>query len=145
MKIVQMTYIQGVQPKQAALEGFTFCFSRGQRPSVIHPLRIIPDTRGDLIGAQAAKVVSFAPWTSQKARMREHLERLAIAHGYVGEWLDYRDYQLTRVGQSYQYDVPVGKRGILAQFAGKRVRLVCVYSGPFRRWVRIGVPAAGAS
>jgi hypothetical protein len=71
--------------------------------------------------------------------MREHLERLAIAHGYVGGWLDYRDYQLSRVGQSYQYDVPVGKRGILAQFAGKRVRLVCVYSGQFRRWVRVGI------
>jgi hypothetical protein len=106
---------------------------------------MLPDTCGDLIGAKAAKIVSIASWTSQKARMREHLERLAIAHGYVGEWLDYRDYQLTRVGQSYQYDVPVGKRGILAQFAGKRVRLVCVYSGPFRRWARIGVPAVGAS
>ena len=120
------------------LEGFTAFYARGWRRSVIKPQRMLPDTRSDLIGVQAAKIVSIAPWTSQKARMRAHLERLAIAHGYVGEWLDYRDYQLTRVGQSYQYDVPVGKRGILAQFAGKRVRLVCVYSGQFRRWVRVG-------
>jgi len=127
------------------LEGFTTFYGRGWRRSVIEPHQMLADTRGDLIGAQAAKIFSIAPWTSRKARMREHLERLAIAHGYVGEWLDYRDYQLTRVGQSYQYDVPVGKRGILAQFAGKRVRLVCVYSGPFQRWVRIGVPAVGAS
>ena len=121
------------------LEGFTAFYARGWRRSVIEPHSMLPDTRGDLIGAQAAKIVSIAPWTSQKARMREHLERLAIAHGYVGGWLDYRDYQLSRVGQSYQYDVPVGKRGILAQFAGKRVRLVCIYSGQFRRWMRVGV------
>ena len=120
------------------LEGFTAFHGRGWRSSVIEPQRMLPDTRSDLIGAQAAKIASIVPWTSQKARMREHLERLAIAHGYIAGWLDYRDYQLTRVGQSYQYDVPVGKRGILAQFAGKRVRLVCVYSGQFRRWVRVG-------
>ena len=119
-------------------EGFTAFYARGWRRSVIELHMMLPGTRGDLIGVQAAKIVSIAPWTSQKARMREHLERLAIAHGYIGGWLDYRDYQLTRVGQSYQYDVPVGKRGILAQFAGKRVRLVCVYSGQFRRWVRVG-------
>lgn len=124
------------------LEGFTTFYGRGWRRSVIEPHQMLPDTRADLIGVQAAKIVKIALWTSQKARMREHLERLAIAHGYVGEWLDYRDYQLTRVGQSYQYDVPVGKRGVLAQFAGKRVRLICIYSGPFRRWVRIGVPSA---
>ncbi len=120
------------------LEGFTAFYARGWRRSVIEPHLMLPDTRGDLIGVQAAKIVRIVPWIPMKARMREHLERLAIAHGYVGEWLDYRDYQLTRVGQSYQYDVPVGKRGILAQFAGKRVRLVCIYSGQFRRWVRVG-------
>ena len=124
----------------AMLEGFTTFYGRGWRRSVIEPHQMLPDTRADLIGVQAAKIAKIAPWTSQKARMREHLEQLAIAHGYVGEWLDYRDYQLTRVGQSYQYDVPVGKRGVLAQFVGKRVRLICIYSGPFRRWVRIGVP-----
>ena len=51
--------------------------------------------------------------------------------------LDYRDYQLTRVGQLFQYDVPLGKRGLLRQFAGHRVRLVCTYNGQFRKRVRV--------
>ena len=128
-----------------AIEGFTTFYGGGRRGRVIEPHQMLPDTRGDLIGAQALKVVRIVPWTSQKAHMREHLECLAIAHGYAGAWLDYRDYQLTRVGQSYQYAVPLGKRGILAPFSGKRVRLVCIYSGSFRRWVRIGVPATVAT
>jgi len=132
-----MTCIEGRMQMETP-EGFTTTYGRRWRRSVIEPHEMRPDTRSDLIGAQAAKIVSIVQWTPQKARMRQHLERLAIAHGYIGEWLDYRDYQLTRVGQSYQYDVPVGKRGILAQFAGKRVRLVCIYSGQFRRWVRVG-------
>lgn len=123
----------------ATLEGFDRYHSRGPRPSVILPHTMIADTKDDLTGRLAAKLLNMpGGWSPTKERMRQHLERLACMHGYVGAYLDYRDYQLTRVGQSFQYDVPLSKRGILGQFAGKRVRLVCVYSGPFRRWVRVG-------
>lgn len=114
---------------------------RAMGNGVVPAKDVLPDHQRDLIGMLAYKVLRIEKWTSERAAHREHLERLAEAHGYVGAWLDYRDYHLTIVGQSYQYDVPLGKRGILAKFAGRRVRLVCVYSGPFRRWVRIGVPS----
>lgn len=113
----------------------TFC---GARRSVVPPLDTLPESRHDMIGMIASKIASITTWTAKRAEMREHMERLAIAHGYVGAWLDYRDYHLNRVGQSYLYDVPPLQKGILRQFAGKRVRLVCVFSGKFRRWVRIG-------
>lgn len=121
-----------------SIDGFRTHFHCGFRSSVIHPIDMIPDETDDLIGFLAAKLRQQCGWSSDKEKMRQHLEALAIAHGYQGKRLDYRDYQLTKVGQSFQYDVPIGKRGFLAQFAGRRVRLVCTYSGTFRQWVRVG-------
>jgi len=123
----------------ATLEGFRLSYSRGRSLSVILPRTMIADAKDNLIGCLAAKLLSTpGGWSKAKERMRQHLEHLTRNHGYVGAWLDCRDYQLTRVGQSFLYDVPLGKRGILAQFAGQRVRLVCTYSGLFRTWVRVG-------
>lgn len=121
------------------LEGFTRYYGRGPRPSVILPYEMIAASKDDMIGHLAAKLLNTrGGWSPVKERMREHLERLTQMHQYAGAWLDYRDYQLTRVGQSFQYDVPEGKRGFLSQFSGHRVRLVCTYNGPFRKWVRVG-------
>jgi hypothetical protein len=123
----------------ATLEGFRLSYGRGRSLSVILPRTMIADTKDNLIGCLAAKLLNTpGGWSKAKERMRQHLEHLTRNHGYVGAWLDCRDYQLTRVGQSYLYDVPLGKRGILAQFAGQRVRLVCTYNGQFRTWVRVG-------
>lgn len=93
---------------------------------------MIADTNDDLIGHLAALLLNTpGSWSPKKKRMRQHRERLTFMHGYEGTLLDYREYQLTRVGQSFQYDVPQGKRGFLNQFASCRVRLVCTYDGPF--------------
>lgn len=124
----------------ASLEGFRLSYGRGRCSSVILPHTMIADTKDNLIGCLAAKLLNTpGGWSKTKERMRQHLEHLTRNHGYVGAWLDCRDYQLTRVGQSFLYDVPLGKKGILAQFAGQRVRLVCTYNGQFRTWVRVGL------
>lgn len=129
-----------------AFEGFNCYQWRGSRRSVIQPQEMVLDTKDNLIGCLAAKLRRTpGGWSSTKERMRQHLERLADMYGYEGTYLDYRDYQLTRVGQSFLYDVPLNKRGFLAQFAGQRVRLVCTYSGPYRTWVRAGVVSSGAA
>lgn len=99
---------------------------------------IKPDAMNDLIAARLARLQACDPWSSEKAYHRESLERLCEAHGYLGLWVDPRDYLVHRVGQSFLYDVPIDKRGNLAPFAGKRVRVVCLHSGAFRRHVRIG-------
>jgi hypothetical protein len=124
---------------ESTLEGFQRYHWRGSRRSVIQPEEMIADTKDNLIGCLAAKLLNTpGGWSPTKERMRQHLERLTCMDGYEGSLLDYRDYQLTRVGQSFQYDVPLRKRGFLSQFAGQRVRLVCTYNGPFRKWVRVG-------
>lgn len=48
-------------------------------------------------------------------------------------------YHLTSIGQSCLYDVPMYRKGALADFRGKRVRLVCVSSGRFTRQLMAGV------
>lgn len=122
------------------LESFERFYSRGPRPSVISPREMIADDPSSMIGCLAAKLLNTpGGWSPTKEQMRQHLERLSRMHQYTGAWLDYRDYQLTRVGQSYLYDVPAGKRGILKQFSDQRVRLVCTYSGQFRKWVHVGL------
>lgn len=113
---------------------------RWGRPRVIDPHAMIPDGPIDLIGAQIERIALIPNWTPKKQALRDRLEQMAAMHGYIGFEADYRDYQVTRVGQSFLYDVPVEKKGQLAPFSGTRVRIVCIHSGKFRRWVRIGPP-----
>jgi len=80
------------------IDGFSTYLQRGFRSSVIHPSKMIPDGADDLIGFLAAKLRKQSGWTSEKEKMWQHLERFAIAHGYQAKRLDYRDYQLTKVG-----------------------------------------------
>jgi hypothetical protein len=77
-------------------------------------------------------------WTRKKRRLREELDALCKAYGYIEFEGDYRNYALHRVGQSLQYDVPPNKRGWLTPLRGQRVRIICLYSGPYRRWLRAG-------
>jgi hypothetical protein len=109
----------------ASFEGFRLCFGRGRSLSVISARTMIADMNDNLIGCLQAKLLN-APggWSKAKERMRQHLDHQTRNHRYVGAWIDSRDYQLTRVGPSYLYDVPLEKRGILALFV--------------RKWVRVG-------
>ena len=101
-----------------------------------HAMR--PDRVDDLVGAKLRLFNAQPTWTRKKRCLREELDALCEAHGYVGFRADYRHYGVRIVGQSIQYDVPANKRGWLAPFRGQRVRLICIYSGQFRRWVRAG-------
>lgn len=82
---------------------------------------------------------SHGGWTGELERLRHDVERICELSGYKGLWVDARDYLVHRVGQSFLYDVPIDKRGNLAEFAGKRIRVVCTHNGTNRRYVRIGI------
>lgn len=101
------------------------------------------DNINDLIGAKLRRLWHARQgsdgWSSECKRHRRDVERICELNGYVGLLVDPRDYLLHIVGQSLLYDVPAGKRGHLAPFAGKRIRVVCTHSGPFRRFVWMGV------
>jgi hypothetical protein len=105
---------------------------------VIPAHAMLPDRADDLIGAKLKLFNAQPSWTRKKRRLREELDALCERLGYIGFWGDYRNYALHRVGQSFQYDVPLKKRGWLAPLSGKRVRIICIYSGPYRRWLRAG-------
>lgn len=102
-----------------------------------------PDDLNDLIAAKLRFLwhaqQSADGWSGECERHRRDVDRICELNGYVGLSVDPRDYLVHIVGQSLLYDVPADKRGHLAPFAGKRIRLVCTYSGAFRRFVWIGV------
>jgi hypothetical protein len=106
--------------------------------SVIPAHAMRPDRVDDLVGAKLKLFNAQPTWTRHKHQLRRELDLLCKDHGYIGFWADYRSYGVRMVGQSFQYDVPANKRGWLAPLRGKRVRVVCIYSGPYRRWLRAG-------
>lgn len=105
---------------------------------VIAEQGMLPDDVADNVGLAVQQFNSISSWTGEKRRLREELDALCAHEGYVGFEADPRDYAVHRVGQSFLYDVPEGKRGRLAKFCGKRVRIVCLWSGKYRRFIRVG-------
>lgn len=105
---------------------------------VIPKTEILPDTVNDLIAAKLRRFNRLRTWNGTKRRLREELDHLCGFYGYIGFEADPRDYAAHIVGQSFLYDVPATKRGWLSPFRGVRVRIICLYSGSFRRWLRAG-------
>jgi hypothetical protein len=93
--------------------------------------RMLPDTSHDAIGVKLKQLQGLTRWTGEKHRLVAEIEKSLNQSRYKGWLADHRDYRISRVGQSYQYDVPTDKRGHLHQFRGKRVRLVCMPGGKF--------------
>lgn len=77
-------------------------------------------------------------WTTEKEQLRHDLEVMSPYFGYIRFAAHPRDYIVHLVGQSFQYEVPVNKRGHLARFRGIRVRVACVRSGIRDRVVMVG-------
>ncbi len=113
-----------------------YCPPSGSR--LIPGADILPDTYDDVLGAKIARMQEIGSWTAEKRRLQRHLEAMCPYFGYEGWHVDPRSYLLHQVGQSFQYQVPADKRGLLAPFRGIRVRLICLGSGIFTRWIRIG-------
>lgn len=110
-----------------------------QGGSVVRTEAIIRDHGSDIIIAKLRRLNRLPHWNGSKCQLRDELEALCAFHGYIGFEGDPRDYGLHLVGQSLQYDVPLDKRGNLQPFRGKRIRIICLYSGIYRRWLRAGV------
>jgi hypothetical protein len=109
---------------------------------VISKAAMLPDTANDLIAAKLRRFNQIRTWNGTKRRMREELDHMCDLYGYFGFEADPRDYAAHIVGQSFLYDVPENKRGRLYAFRSRRVRIICLYSGTFRRWLRVGAIAA---
>lgn len=85
----------------------------------------IPDTANDEIGRLLAAALAVGHHNSE---WRDLLAQAVLAmekQGYVTIRGTYKSYNMSRIGQSCQYDVPMDRRGGLLPFRGKRVRIVC--------------------
>ena len=99
---------------------------------------MLPDNARDIIGARIKKIQKIPKWNRTKQKLRDELVRVLKLYDYKSWDAKSRDYQLYHVGDSFQYDVPEKKNGHLKQFRSKRVRLVCVFSGRYTVWIRVG-------
>jgi hypothetical protein len=96
----------------------------------------IEDSLEDEIGLCLRRLHATPTWTTVKSELFEQLMGLAKRERYMRFTGDFRDYHLERKGQSCLYDVPLGQRGALKKFRGKRIRLICAgawdqYAGRF--------------
>jgi hypothetical protein len=82
------------------------------------------DHRLDKIGALLAKLQRAAAGTARE-EARSELCKAAIEDGYEFFVGNFMRYQLNQIGDSYLYQVPDTKRGHLAPFRGKLIRIAC--------------------
>lgn len=103
---------------------------------------ILPDNIRDPATFKLKAMLNEDGWTSTKSRLRyELVQHLQNEHYIEFEGCPYR-YHITKVGESYLYDVPLYKQGFLKKYRGKRVRIVCVGAGgtnelTWREWLEI--------
>ena len=100
---------------------------------------IITDDLGDDVSLILQSMSDDDTWTSKKSALREELVSLLRKLRYASFVGSPYKYYAHRVGDSYLCDVPLYKQGWLKKFRGKRIRLVCVGSGRYKRDYMAGV------
>lgn len=100
---------------------------------------ILPDNITDSASFTLKAMLNEDGWTSTKSHLRHELIQHLQNEQYISfEGCPYR-YHITKVGESYLYDVPLYRQGFLKKYRGKRVRIVCVGSGRYKRSYMAGV------
>lgn len=100
---------------------------------------MIKDTVNDDVRPLLKLLNSRNGWNAEAKEHFVQLEKLLKRKSYKVFVGHPTRYHLSRIGQSCLYDVPMYRRGSLADFRGKRVRLVCMSSGRFSRLLMAGV------
>ena len=99
-----------------------------------------PDCYDDELANSIAQLSKLETWGAEAKKLYSKIESLCKRKKFIRFSGDYRDYHLTRKGQSAIYDIPLNQRGTLEKFRGKRVRIICLggwdsYAG---RWFYAG-------
>ncbi|MDB2313587.1 hypothetical protein N9V47_08060 [Luminiphilus sp.] len=102
---------------------------------------VIEDDLGDDVSVILKAMADDDTWTSKKSALREELVSLLKKRRFLSFVGSPYKYYAHRVGESYLYDVPLYKQGWLKRFRGKRVRIVCVGSGRYKRGYMAGAVA----
>jgi hypothetical protein len=88
----------------------------------------IKDNLKDKISKVTAKMMAKKTWDGECKTLFELLEKELTIQKHKEFIGDCRYYHLTKKGQACLYDVPVDQRGYLAEYRGKRIRLICMGS-----------------
>ena len=97
---------------------------------------VIPDELDDTLGGWLRKLNTMPTWNKAKISLYGEIEAEAKKQKYLFFKGDSRRYHIQRKGDHGLCDVPMNKRGALAAFRGKRIRLICAggwdqYSGRY--------------
>jgi hypothetical protein len=84
-----------------------------------------PDPCNDDIGQVLRKILEVKNWNNAKRALAAELDRLLKDNRYTIFDGKPSRFHISRRGESYLYDVPAGKRGVLAKYRGRRIRLLC--------------------
>ena len=98
---------------------------------MFHKEDAIEDPSNDDIGQLMNAIRKIPTWTKVKQELFKELVTLLKKKKYIQFEGDFREYHLTRVGESCLYHIPINRRGHLSIFRGKTIRLVCVSSGKY--------------
>jgi hypothetical protein len=91
--------------------------------------KILRDEHVDDALVLIRKLNAASGW-SKEAKLHQHqLRELLESKVFINFWSSSSRYLVSKIGESYLYDVPMYKRGLLSKFRGKRVRVVCISSG----------------
>lgn len=99
----------------------------------------IEDTIQDEVSVMLQALNQRQGWNSQAIAHLAQLTKQLKQRRYKAFVGHPKRYHLTRIGESCLYDVPMYRKGFLADFRGKRIRLVCVSSGRYERLLMAGV------
>ena len=102
-------------------------------------IRIYEDPLTDEIGQQIKTLRSHERWTADKHSEYQKLFVLLQKNKYIKFIGSPARYNLYKIGDSYIYDCPSRKRGYLAKFQGKVIRIVVTGSGRFDRQLMAGI------
>lgn len=97
---------------------------------------VIPDDVDDVLGGLLRRLNTMPTWNKDKIELYRVIEAEAKRQKYKLFKGDCRRYYIQRKGDHGLFDVPMDKRGALAPFRGKRIRLICAgswdqYSGRY--------------
>ncbi len=89
---------------------------------------ICPDTFkvGDSIDEILREISLTTSWNKRKRKLFELLNQALVTEKYRIFHSDFRTYDLQKKGSSAIYLVPDDQRGTLKEYAGKKVRIICL-------------------
>lgn len=95
----------------------------------------IKDPCRDEAGQLMVEMGKIPTWTKTKRALHTRLISLLKLNEHVCFVGHVDKYHLSIVGESCLYNVPMNRRGHLSIFRGKLIRLVCIRSGRYARFL----------